>query len=220
MSERRSSKTIRTIEVSAPSLIFRNLLIIESDLREQYNEQIRLKRNFSIFLIIIVISICEFFYLSYNYPNKFLYKFILIILLITIILFKISGEYKRTITNPRRFLNNSNKGLRQFNVRLIKIPGVNIIIKNVNKINFLIIKVLILIGINKKRFEKFYIQSMDNNNEVCNVKIVMNPRSFSAEIREGWEIYRDEFWARENIRRRTRELSKFNNKNSSNNINE
>lgn len=34
------------------------------------------------------------------------------------------------------------------------------------------------------------------------VKLVLNPRAFSAEIREGWEIYRDEFWAREGARRR------------------
>lgn len=36
----------------------------------------------------------------------------------------------------------------------------------------------------------------------CDVKLVLNPRAFSAEIREGWEIYRDEFWAREGARRR------------------
>lgn len=34
------------------------------------------------------------------------------------------------------------------------------------------------------------------------VKLVLNPRAFGAEIREGWEIYRDEFWAREGARRR------------------
>lgn len=34
------------------------------------------------------------------------------------------------------------------------------------------------------------------------VKLILNPRAFNAEIREGWEIYRDEFWAREGARRR------------------
>ena len=34
------------------------------------------------------------------------------------------------------------------------------------------------------------------------VKLVLNPKAFSAEVREGWEIYRDEFWAREGARRR------------------
>ena len=42
---------------------------------------------------------------------------------------------------------------------------------------------------------------------VTDVKLVLNARVFNTDIREGWEMYRSEFWINEGIRRRNNMLS-------------
>lgn len=132
---------------------------------------------------------------------------------ITVVLFHISGQYKRTIVIPRRFFTSTNKGIRQFNVKLVKVQStwdekytdsVRFVSRTIAYGNIYCLKRFVWLKDDNtivKFWKSVTIQSQPRIGAV-DVKLVLNPRAFSAEIREGWEIYRDEFWAREGARRR------------------
>ncbi|ODV83609.1 hypothetical protein CANARDRAFT_29836 [[Candida] arabinofermentans NRRL YB-2248] len=46
------------------------------------------------------------------------------------------------------------------------------------------------------------LRTSKQNGGVRDVKIVLNPRIFNTATREQWELYRNEFWNKETIRRR------------------
>ena len=50
-----------------------------------------------------------------------IYRIVSIITGMTLLLFYLTGEYTRTISRPRKFLTTANKGIRQLNVRLVKV---------------------------------------------------------------------------------------------------
>lgn len=99
-----------------------------------------------------------------------------IITLMTMILFYLTGEYRRTISVPRKFLVTTNKGIRQLNVRLVKV-----------KIPF------------KERILGQF-KSAKQHSGVDHVRLVLNPRVFSTATREQWELYRNQFWGLESVR--------------------
>ncbi|QEU59146.1 Spo7 [Kluyveromyces lactis] len=219
-SSRASSKNVKSSEISPISMIFRNLLILEDDLRHQSKEQRMLKWQFTLFLAGLA-GIAAFSFYELYFSNDQvtgLYRiglqFLLIFISVTIVLFHLSGEYKRTMVIPRRFLVNANKGMRQFNVKLVKVKStwlqnyadtIRIIIRRVSKWNM---KLLITMGATNTSIYAFWsslsIRCLPRLGAV-DVKLVLNAKAFSAEIREGWEIYRDEFWKRETVRRRKQE---------------
>lgn len=210
-------------DVSPTSMIFRNLLILEDDLRKQYKQQLLIRYVFSLFVIIlcILLFICVYYYPILKLKTSpLLAQFLLWFLVITLMLFHLSGEYRRTIVLPRKFFQLSNKGLKQFNCKLIK-PQRTLQIVNVVGVNILIELFLIfVIKCNMKVMTKLirkpeeYINYLEYkltiwkilkqtnvNNDNDDIKIILNPKIFNNEIREGWEIYRDEFWFRERHRR-------------------
>ncbi|CCH61268.1 hypothetical protein TBLA_0E02150 [Henningerozyma blattae CBS 6284] len=217
-----------TNEIAPASMIFRNLLIVEDDLRRQWRSQQQLRKKFTGFLICIILlmvyCVWNIFFSTdsvesiknkrSNGNSHFFWRYLLISLLITMILFRLSGEYKRTITEPRRFLTQSNKGLRQFNVRLVRVPrsqaqrASDIIRLISNKLIHITNCILVVVRIFLPYYNniKEWLEKAEINTSrrvgAVDVKLVLNPRSFGAEVREGWEIYRDEFWAREGARRR------------------
>ncbi|KAH3902907.1 related to Sporulation-specific protein SPO7 [Saccharomycodes ludwigii] len=245
-----STKILKS-DISPSSMIFRNLLILEDDLRRQYKQQVILKYEFTCFLSTLTGFAGFAFYHLYiigNYTN-FYYQFILCFILITIALFHLSGEYRRTIVIPRKFFSFTNKGLRQFNTKLVKnyytlqhfIYNTILVEKlidillslNISIINKLMAiandsytlnsdtdnnsgivtgatdskgnnNVLKRVAIKISKHVDFTLQKRKiwfQTNLQNDVKLILNPRAFSNEIREGWELYRDEFWARERQRR-------------------
>ncbi|SCU96615.1 LAMI_0F07140g1_1 [Lachancea mirantina] len=221
-SSRASSKNLKSsTDISPASMIFRNLLILEDDLRSQARGQQLLKWQFTIFLSVLMgiaaYAFCELYFSQRNIRGLFkvFLQFIIIFILVTVILFHLSGEYKRTIVIPRKFFTSTNKGIRQFNIKLVKVKSsvsdqiVDIfrwLCRTVANWNIFLMNRILPKGlIGQSALHRFWalvaIRSQPRIGAV-DVKLVMNPRAFSAEVREGWEIYRDEFWAREGARRR------------------
>lgn len=226
--------------ISPASKIFRNLLILEDGFRQQAREQRRLRWQYTAFYSTLMgiagFVVYELYFTQafipieenhYHWPgtttknhhtshNTSLYRFILqmtlVFVIITVFLFYISGQYRRTIILPRRFFNSSNKGIKQFNLKLVKVHSswdekftdlVRFISENVALIQLYILKRIFKMNDNvvTQFWENVKIRAQPRIGAV-DVKLVLNPRAFTAEVREGWEIYRDEFWAREGARRR------------------
>ncbi|QHS71432.1 Nem1-Spo7 phosphatase regulatory subunit SPO7 [Saccharomyces paradoxus] len=215
-----SAKNIRnSSNISPASMIFRNLLILEDDLRRQAHEQKILKWQFTLFLASMAgVGAFTFYelYFTTDYVKGFhrvILQFTLSFISITVVLFHISGQYRRTIVIPRRFFTSTNKGIRQFNVKLVKVQStwdekytdsVRFVSRSIAYCNIYCLKKFLWLKDDNtivKFWKSVTIQSQPRIGAV-DVKLVLNPRAFSAEIREGWEIYRDEFWAREGARRR------------------
>lgn len=213
-----SGKNVKSSnDISSASKIFRNLLILEDDLRRQAHRQKLLKWQFTIFLSSLMgvagFAFYELYFSNVRGLQRYVFQFILLFIGVTVTLFHLGGEYRRTIVIPRKFFAFTNKGIRQFNIKLVKVHStwnekftdfVRFTSRNVAHFNiYLLAKVCKLTKENA--FVVFWnsvaVRSQPRIGAV-DVKLVLNPRSFSAEIREGWEIYRDEFWAREGTRRR------------------
>lgn len=240
-SNSRTSSGTRTVrnssKISPASKIFRNLLILEDDLRRQARDQKRLRWQYTAFYSILMgiagFVVYELFFTTdfvppeqkYHWPgthqnnnnNTSLYRFILqltlVFVIITVFLFYISGQYRRTIILPRRFFNSTNKGIKQFNLRLVKVHSswderftdlIRFISQNVALMQLWILQRIFKSSDNTviQFWNNVKIRSQPRIGAI-DVKLVLNPRAFSAEVREGWEIYRDEFWAREGARRRS-----------------
>ncbi|CAK7891069.1 hypothetical protein CAAN1_01S01838 [[Candida] anglica] len=208
----------------ATGKIFRNLLILEESLREQVIQQRALRRKYLTFLAILcslIASISHHLYfidpnLSASGAMRVIFQFTLFALLVTLMLYHLSGEYQKTIVVPRKFLYSTNKGLRQLNVRLVKIKtsltdDATDIIREFS----LFIATMCL-----NCLHKVYPSMIENKNSklevflvscqsqcqprigVTDVKLVLNARVFSTDVREGWELYRSDFWIQEGVRRR------------------
>ncbi|CEP63652.1 Nem1-Spo7 phosphatase regulatory subunit SPO7 LALA0_S08e07514g [Lachancea lanzarotensis] len=221
-SSRGSSKNLKSsTEISPASMIFRNLLILEDDLRRQARQQKALKWQFTLFLALLLGLAAAAFYELYftQEPVRGLYKvalqFMLIFIMVTIVLFHLSGEYRRTIVIPRKFFTSTNKGIRQFNVKLVKVRSsvsdlgidlVRLLCRTAASVNLAVVRKALPARMAEKsgtlRFWDAVALRSQPRIGAVDVKLVLNPRAFSAEVREGWEIYRDEFWAREGARRR------------------
>lgn len=216
----------------APGKIFRNLLILEEDLRQQVSQQKALRRKYLTFLAILcslITSIAH--YLFFTDPNntasgtiRIILQFTLLGLLVTVMLYHLSGEYQKTIVLPRKFLSSTNKGLRQLNVRLVKIktPLTDNIIGLIREFMLSIATMCL------NSLHKVYPSTQGNRNlklevflvscqaqcqprvGLTDVKLVLNPRVFNIVIREGWELYRNEFWINEGVRRRNHILAFLN----------
>lgn len=212
-------------DISSASKIFRNLLILEDDLRKQAHKQKVLRWQFTIFLSSLMgVAGFAFYQLYFTGESarglhRYALQFVLLFIGVTVALFHLGGEYRRTIVIPRKFFTSTNKGIRQFNIKLVKVHStwnekftdfVRFTSRNVARLN-----ISILTGVCRLHesnalvafWTSVTVRSQPRIGAV-DVKLVLNPRSFSAEVREGWEIYRDEFWAREGARRRMQVPSK------------
>ncbi|TID29832.1 hypothetical protein CANINC_001581 [Pichia inconspicua] len=250
---------------SATAQVFKNLLILEESMRQQYAQQQCLRHKYTLILLVwILIFIISTYFTSFNSiyattsrtviestqvsvyqtststcilettinNNSFCadfkptesttfgidkgnklecsaeneiiesgYVFVNIVIRIisiitgmTLLLFFVTGEYTRTISRPRKFLNAANKGIRQLNVKLVKV-----------KLTWKesIMQYITQFNIWKKRGVEHI-----RKNGVDHIKLVLNPRVFSTATREQWELYRNQFWSLEEIRRLGQENSK------------
>lgn len=206
-------------QISPTSMIFRNLLIMEEDLRNQAREQKKLRWQYTAFLACLAgvagFSIYELYFNDDVVKGmyRFFIQFTMCFISITLVLFHLSGQYKRTIIIPRRFFASTNKGIRQFNLRLVKVHSswdenltdmIRFAMNAFSDSSIWLCEELLSFWkpITLLRFWHNVKVRCQPRIGAVDVKIVLNPRAFSAEIREGWEIYRDEFWAREGARRR------------------
>lgn len=112
---------------SSPVQIYRGMLILEESLRAQYVTLRTRRYKYMLFCTVLMIWTAYFYYgvfVNYSvYTSVHLFhKLCLTIGIVTLGLFYISGQYSKTMVYPRRFLPNTNKGLRQFNLKLVSTP--------------------------------------------------------------------------------------------------
>lgn len=204
----------------ATGKVFRNLLILEESLRQQVFQQKAMRRKYLTFLATLcclIASISHHLYFSQRTgPLRVILQLVLGTLCMTVLLYNLSGEYQKTIVLPRRFLALTNKGLRQLNVRLVRVKMsftdtcgdlmrefslflIMMLLRSLHTIFPLMVrnpgsKIELWLVLAQLRCQPRY--------GLSDVKLVLFPRTFSTDIREGWELYRNEFWANEGVRRR------------------
>lgn len=212
-------------QTPATGKIFRNLLILEESLRQQTMQQRTLRRKYLTFLsclCLLIAAISHLLYFSlFAGPSRVVLQLILLALCVSLLLYHLSGEYQKTIVLPRKFLSSTNKGLRQLNVRLVKIKSTFAD----STADLIRVFGLFFLTMALKLLHTAYPGAIQNPNSklevwlvsgqlqcqprfgLNDVKLVLMPRSFSTDIREGWELYRNEFWINEGVRRRKNMMS-------------
>ncbi|ODQ77854.1 hypothetical protein BABINDRAFT_163233 [Babjeviella inositovora NRRL Y-12698] len=208
--------------------IYRNLLILEDSLRQQVLYQSRLRRKYVCFISTLILLAIWLFVQIQDQQGyvKLSFQFVFYAICTTVVLFRLSGEYHKKIIMPKRFLGATNKGLRQFNLRLIKVKtsSTDAIIDSMRLIINQTVQQLLELatrvnpqapsqskspGIGNQIYAKLeYIDKITQPRIGFNdVKLILNPRTFQINIRQGWEVYRNEFWSRDGYKRRRTSLS-------------
>lgn len=135
-----------------------------------------------------------------------------------------TGQWEKGMRWPRKWLSHTNRGLRGFNLRVV--PMRKSIWKEV--INYILTIIssgslaegrgdwhLVESSIVPLQQSQFVTDESQPTTPISSTKIVeedlsasgdhllllLLPKNFSSEFRENWEVYRSEYWARENLRR-------------------
>ncbi|VVT50093.1 uncharacterized protein SAPINGB_P002597 [Magnusiomyces paraingens] len=165
-----------------PANIYRNLLIMEDSFRQEYVILRKTRRKYLLFNISMAALTLYFFYCVFIEPSiyrviHFFNRLLLMIFATTIILFYISGSHRKTIGSSRKFIYNVNKGMRGFNIKLVRITQ----------------------SWPETFIDWFWAPAYAARpGEI--VKLVLSPRVFNPDIIEGWEIYRVEYWNKEYLK--------------------
>lgn len=159
-----------------PARVYHNLLIFEHSLRQQYLELRARRQKYLLFTALLFLWTAYFAYAVWIAPSPYSYIALLnrICLssgLISGMLFRLTGLYHKTLVYPRRFMAHTNKGLRQFHVRLVQAPWM------------------------------WWEWPWRRRRGGASVKLVVLGKVFASDFREGWELYRTAYWERENQRR-------------------
>lgn len=204
----------------AAGKIFRNLLILEESLRQQVMQQRALRRKYLTFLAVLcslIASISHHLYFNETSASvRVPLQLLLLALSVTLMLYHLSGEYQKTIVLPRKFLSSTNKGLRQLNLRLVKIKTsmTDSTVDLIREAGLFLCTMCLrslhtvypsMIQNPNSRLEVFLVSAQlqcQPRFGLTDVKLTLMPRSFNTDIREGWELYRNEFWINEGVRRR------------------
>ncbi|KAK9240029.1 Sporulation/nuclear morphology [Lipomyces kononenkoae] len=239
---------------ASPTQIYRNMLVLEESLRSQYIA-LRVRRyKYTLFCALLVLWTLYFYYGVFIWCSVYAYvhlfhKLCLMIGVVTLSLFYLSGLYSKTMVYPRKFLSNTNKGLRQFNLKVVSTHSSTskaFVAEATRAFKIAFYKIWYRPrpppssyhtdstsslhsaqahhqqGSHRRRsssnsssnkpplasktssarlpyYHYYYYHHKPPGGDV--VKIVMLPKAFSAEFREGWEVYRQEYWEKENERR-------------------
>lgn len=204
----------------AAGKIFRNLLILEESLRQQVMQQRALRRKYLTFLAVLCSLIAfishHLYFNDHSASVRVLLQLMLLALSVTLMLYHLSGEYQKTIVLPRKFLSSTNKGLRQLNLRLVKIKTsmTDTTVDLIREVGLFLCTMCLrschtvypsMIQNPNSRLEVFLVSAQlqcQPRFGLTDVKLTLLPRSFNTDIREGWELYRNEFWVNEGVRRR------------------
>ncbi|KAL9130542.1 MAG: hypothetical protein Q9217_001310 [Psora testacea] len=228
---------------SSPSLIYLNLLILEASLRSQYLTLRDRRRQNTFFLFLLSIWVAGFAYLLFLRPREdgsgvggSVYwvvemgeKVALMGGVVTCMLIWGTGQWDRGVRWPRRWVGVANRGLRSINAKIVVIKG-PWWKELFGHLAFLF------------PYAAFFPPSggsynyvepgsqkhgMDDEGDLSrqedllpggdHIKLLLLPKPFSPDFRENWELYRLEYWEKENerrararriVRKRERELAK------------
>ncbi|KXT12915.1 hypothetical protein AC579_4123 [Pseudocercospora musae] len=140
--------------------------------------------------------------------------------IVTLILFWATGMYDRGVRWPRKFVSITNRGLRGFNLKVVVVRGgfLHEVMSwlavldmagwfREAKINFQFVPRDIENTGNKESHHwnahaaKHGILEEDIAPGGDVIRVLLLPKPFSPDFREGWDTYRMEYWDRENTRR-------------------
>ncbi|KAI9054898.1 hypothetical protein LZ554_002042 [Drepanopeziza brunnea f. sp. 'monogermtubi'] len=227
---------------SSPPQIYLNLLILEASLRAQWLQLRTRRRQHTFFLMLLGLWVLYFGYALFLAPREdgsgvggsvywvveVTEKVCLMGGVVTGILVWGTGQWERGFRWPRRWVYNTNRGLRGFNCKLvvIKQPMWRDVLST---LSFLFSYGLIsstsgssyrfvdrsLLRESEKARGKGSHHALPNINESEEavgyeedlapggdyVKLLLLPKPFSANFRENWDTYRTEYWEKENERR-------------------
>lgn len=215
---------------SSPPQIYLNLLILEASLRSQYLTLRDRRRQNTFFILILTLWNAFFFYALFLRPREdgsgvggsvywvieMAEKVALMGGVVTGILIWGTGQWDRGVRWPRRFVGIANRGLRTMNAKIVVIKG--------PWWKELLGHVVFLFPYSSffpsqgSSYHYSYIQSEKRTRhgkeeEVGiireedfspggdHIKLLLLPKPFSPDFRENWELYRTEYWEKENERR-------------------
>ncbi|KAK4544551.1 hypothetical protein LTR36_004123 [Oleoguttula mirabilis] len=139
---------------------------------------------------------------------------------VTLCLFWGTGMYERGVRWPRKFVGTSNRGLRGFNMKIVVVKGslltelmgwVGVLdpagLVREQRVNFQVVPKDIEAGASAKEQWNHHVgrhglieEDIAPSGDA--LKLLLLPKPFSPDFREGWETYRMEYWDKENARRR------------------
>lgn len=139
---------------------------------------------------------------------------------VTLCLFWGTGMYERGVRWPRKFVGTTNRGLRGFNMKVVVVKGS--FLSEIagwlsmldpagwfkeQRVNFQVLPKDIEAGASKDHQHwnhhaaRYGLIEEDIAPSGDVLKLLLLPKPFSPDFREGWETYRMEYWDKENARR-------------------
>jgi hypothetical protein len=214
---------------SSPPQIYLNLLILESSLRLQYLSLRARLRLHLLLLAALIAWILTFTYLLYFRPREdgsgvggsvywvleTTYKLAWGGGVVTALLVYFTGLYDRGIRWPRKFTSTTNRGLRQFNLKVI-IVRQSFLRELIGyftagwwgeskRVNFQVVPKDIEATAPKEHWSAHAARHGVVEEDLAPagdvLKLLLLPKPFSPDFREGWENWRMEYWDKENARR-------------------
>ena len=221
------SETPSDLPTSSPSQIYLNLLVLEASLRSQYLTLRDRRRQNTFFIFLLAIWLAGFTYLLFLRPREdgigiggSVYwvvetseKVALLGGIVTAVLIWGTGQWDRGVRWPRRWLTVANRGLRNINAKLIVIKGPwwrELFGHFVFLFPYSALfppttpSVVYSSTVSSRGWPE---QNQDNASEEDlspggdHIKLLLLPKPFSSDFRENWEMYRLEYWEKENERR-------------------
>lgn len=214
---------------SSPPQIYLNLLILESSLRLQYLSLRARLRLHLLLLAALIAWVLTFTYLLYFRPREdgsgvggsvywvleTAYKLAWGGGVVTACLVYFTGLYDRGIRWPRKFTSTTNRGLRQFNLKII-IVRQSFLRELIGyftagwwgeskRVNFQAVPKDIEATAPKEHWTSHAARHGVVEEDLAPagdvLKLLLLPKPFSPDFREGWENWRMEYWEKENARR-------------------
>lgn len=218
-----------TLLPSSPPQIYLNLLILEASLRAQHLTLRSRHRQHTLFVFLLLAWNLLFAYNlflrrredgqgiggSVYWMVELGQKMGLMAGVLTGVLLWGTGQWERGIRWPQRWIGVANRGLRGFNVKIVVVRRGWLR----DAWELLGLAAGLLRARRKQRGARFAAygekaragsrvqdEEMVETDEDLEpggdyVKLLLLPKSFSPEFREAWEVYRSEYWERENDRR-------------------
>ena len=216
---------------SSPPQIYLNLLILEASLRSQYLTLRIRRSQHTFFVLLLTAWTTGFFYALFMRPREdgsgvggSVYwvvetaeKVALMGGFVTGILLWGSGQWDRGVRWPRRWVGVANRGLRNINAKIIIIKGPwwKEILRHMS---FLLPYSSIFSSHGASfHYVEHVVEKQNHRNRHTDksmvrtfedlapggdyLKLLLLPKPFSPDFREKWEMYRLEYWEKENERR-------------------
>ena len=138
--------------------------------------------------------------------------------IVNLCLFWGTGMYARGVRWPRKFVGTTNRGLRGFNMKVVVVKG-SFLSEVVGwlgmldplgwlkeeRVNFQVLPKDIESGTSKDHWNHHAARHGLIEEDIAPsgdvLKLLLLPKPFSPDFREGWETYRMEYWDKENARR-------------------